>query len=244
MIKAIITFLIAVTALSLFGQDTCVAIKPEQAPRRAASIWGQVNNFWPQKARLKVRFMTGTTRQKAAAWKRFLVIDKLINLDFVQVTTGDADIRVRFDKGKGHWSFVGIGNRTVAQGAATMNLDLTAGIFGDLAAEWDRVALHEICHAIGIEHEHQHPSHGIPWDTEAVYRYYGQTQGWTRSQIRYQVLERYAGSRFKGTAFDPTSIMQYPVPAELTGGKFSVGWNSAMSPTDIAFLRALYPTAP
>lgn len=241
MIKHLILFYLAAAAAAVSGQETCTAIKAPAPPKGVASIWGQQGNFWPQGAQLKVRFMTGTARQKAEAWKRFRVIDQLVNLSFQQVTSGPTDIRVRFDKGLGHWSFVGTGNRAVASDAATMNLDLTAGIFGDLAEEWDRVVQHEVCHAIGMEHEHQHPRAGIPWDKEAVYKYYERTQGWSRPQIDAQVLRRYTGSRFKGTTFDPSSLMQYPVPAELTGGKFSVGWNKKLSTTDILFLRSVYP---
>lgn len=42
-------------------------------------------------------------------------------------------------------------------------------------------AMHEIGHALGLEHEHQNPFAGITWDIDAVRRYFGvrQTGGTT-----------------------------------------------------------------
>lgn len=222
---------------------TCVAIKAEPLPSGVAQIWGERGSFWPQRSTLKIRFLSGTTRQKTQAWQRFQQIDELVNLTFVQVTSGPSDIRVRFDLDKGHWSYVGIASRQIASNAATMNLGLVAGVFGDFADEWDRVTLHEMLHALGFEHEHQHPAAGIPWDKAKVYAFYAQTQGWNKRQVDFQVLRRYTGDQFHGSAFDRQSIMLYPVTAEHTTNGFSVGWNRKLSATDIAFIKSVYPAA-
>ena len=230
----------------LFAQPaapaTCTAIKAAPLPAGVASIWTRNGSAWAQRSTLRVRFLTGSKRQKEQAWQRMAAIDELVNLTFVQVTTGAAEIRVRFDRDKGHWSYVGVAARAVPSNAPTMNLALMAGVFGDTPEEWDRVTWHETLHAIGIEHEHQHPKAGIPWTKEAVYRYYASTQGWSREQIDFQVLNRYRGTGYQGTSFDRESIMLYPVPESLTTNGFSVGWNKALSATDIAFLRTLYPS--
>ncbi len=109
------------------------------------------------------------------------------------------------------------------------------------AREWDRVVLHEVGHSVGIEHEHQHPQAQIPWDREAVYRFYGETQGWSRDQIDFQVLNRAQPKQLRTSGFDDQSIMMYPVPAQLTTNGYSVGWNTRITPSDIALLRDLYP---
>ena len=219
----------------------CVAIKAME-PRLPAGVqraWGQPSKFWPQKSTVRIRFLTGTKRQKTEAWKRFEQIDALVNLKFAQVTTGPSEVRVRFDKGKGHWSYLGTDARLVPSTAQTMNLDLMAGVFGDGAEEWNRVALHEMLHAVGLEHEHQHPAATIRWNKEAVYNLYQMQQGWSREQVDFQVLNRPEPTRYVATAFDGQSIMEYPIPPGLAN--IVVGWNAKLSPSDITFLARIYP---
>lgn len=237
---ALLIILAASSALASDKLDSCVAIRPPRAEINGKSIWGEY--FWQQNATLRVKFLGGSRGQQSEAWKRFQTIDKLINLSFVRVESGHSDIRVAFDQDAGHWSYVGTGNRSVPYYRATMNLALKAGIFGSGATEWSRVTLHEICHAIGMNHEHQHPLATIKWNKPAVYDYYSRTQGWSRAEIDYQVLNRSPKTpRFRGTAFDPASIMEYPIPKELTLDGFSVGWNSKFSPLDLTFLKQVYP---
>lgn len=218
----------------------CIRAMEPRLPDGVQRAWGQQSKFWPQKATLRIKFLSGTAKQKAEAWKRFQHVDALVNLSFVQVTEGPAEIRPRFDKGKGHWSYLGRDCLTVPSTAQTMNLELATGVFGSFGDEWDRVAVHEMLHAIGLSHEHQSPrSTGLVWNKSAVYSYYGQTQGWSKSQVDFQVLNRYSGSEFRGTKYDKTSIMQYPIPQGLAN--IVVGWNTKLSATDIAFLKEVYP---
>lgn len=102
------------------------------------------------------------------------------------------------------------------------------------------MVLHEFGHALGCIHEHQHPENGIPWDKEKAYAYYGQ-QGWTRHEVNVQVFQKYSRLETQYSRFDPTSIMMYPIPEELTIGQFSVGWNVELSDTDKTFIGQLYP---
>ena len=57
------------------------------------------------------------------------------------------------------------------------------------------------------------------------------------------MFEVYAEDSTNHTAFDPTSIMGYAIPDSLTVGSFSIGWNTALSPTDMDFMRRQYPSA-
>ena len=231
--------LLLLTFPSLAEDKPCVAIKAMPKGNGASKAWGQPSKFWPQKSTLRVRFLTGTTRQKTEAWKRFVVIDELVNLKFIQVTSGASDIRVRFDQ-TGHWSYLGVDAKTIKSNEATMNLQLKAGVFGDMREEWDRVALHEVLHAIGLEHEHQSPkATELIWNKKRVYEYYEQTQGWTKEQIDFQVINRSKASRFIATDFDATSIMEYPIPYGLAN--IVVGLNDKLSNNDIIFLKTIYP---
>lgn len=230
------------SAADLGHVKSCVAVRAvePQLPEGVQRAWGDSSKFWPQRSTIRVRFLSGTARQKAEAWKRFQVVDSLVNLTFVKVDAGASEVRVRFDPGKGHWSMLGTDCRTVGQSAQTMNLELTAGVFGDGSAEWDRVAIHECLHAVGLEHEHQSPmATSLVWNKAAVYDYYGRTQGWSRQQIDFQVINRYSGRFFRGSAFDAHSIMEYPVPPGLAN--IVIGWNDKLTDTDIRTVRSIYP---
>lgn len=225
--------------------DSCVAILPPEqlmpvvdgiVPLR---IWGNRQKFWQPGAILRVRFIGGDSKQRSMAWERVRQIDDLCGLAFKQVTSGPSDIRIAFNRGSGHWSYVGTDCAGIPQHFPTMNL---AMVSGSPVAEWDRVAIHEILHACGFNHEHQHPRHKIPWNTRAVYDYYGRTQGWSRSEIDAQVLRRGSLVGFAGTDPDLGSIMQYPIDRKLvTDTKFAVGWNKRMSDRDVEFLKQVYP---
>ena len=238
--KYLILLLLPILSFADDSCKSCVAIRAMQTNNGSLKAWGQQSKFWPQRSTIRIRFLTGKANQKTEAWKRFKEIDELVNLKFVQVESGPSDVRVRFDVGLGHWSYLGVDARTIASNQATMNLDLRAGVFGDMRQEWDRVALHECLHAIGLEHEHQSPKAiNLIWNKNAVYAYYSKTQGWTKQQIDFQVINRSKASRFIATDFDAKSIMEYPIPEGLAN--ITVGWNDKLTNNDIKFLATIYP---
>lgn len=219
--------------------EDCVAVRVRPSMAQGiARLWSQNDKLWGQESLLRVAFLSGSRSQQDKAWREFQEVDALVNLTLIRSSDPDAEIRVRFDAGLGHWSYVGTDCLKVKRGQPTMNIALGSMEF---RSEWRRVAQHELMHALGFEHEHQSPVSDIPWDRAAVYAWYGRTQGWSKSQIDYQVLKRYGGGNWNGTAYDPTSIMQYPVEAAMTGGRLSIGWNNRRSALDDAELRRRYP---
>lgn len=203
------------------------------------TAWGYRRQMWEQGRRLRVRFINGTRKQRDAAADHFKMIDKWCGLSIAVVLSGPSECRVAFDLEAGHWSYVGKDNLSIAPNQKTMNLGLT-GNEGE--NELSRVIIHEGFHLLGFGHEHQHPRATIPWNVPNVYAVYGRTQGWSRSQIFYQVLRRSSAVGMVGTPnADKSSIMMYSIDRRLvTDPKWEVKPNFKPSEQDLAILATIY----
>jgi hypothetical protein len=73
-------------------------------------------------------------------------------------------------------------------------------------------------HALGLMHEHQSPARNMIYLNEkTTIDFYRRNQHWTEAMVRSQILNVYNTAdigRFSQP--DTASIMQYPVPAELS----------------------------
>ena len=171
----------------------------------------------------------------------FLEWTKHANIHFEFVSDrNSAEIRVGFVQGDGSWSYLGTDALTIPKDQHTMNYGwLTPD---EDEQEYRRVVLHEVGHSLGAIHEHQNPSGGIPWDREAVLRYYqGPPNYWSVADIEHNLFERYAESQTNFTGFDRLSIMAYPIPNELTVGDYYVPFNTNLSEQDKQFMAYCYP---
>jgi hypothetical protein len=150
-----------------------------------------------------------------------------LNLQFVE---GQGDVRVRFQKYGGSSSLVG----TACKSAPPDQFTVTFG--------WMDVGtiVHEFSHVLGMLHEHQNPSGGIQWNTDAVYQWAQQTQGWDKETTDVNILDAYPSNEISGSVFDPESVMLYFFPPELTMNDLQVGQNLRYSQTDLMYLAKMY----
>jgi hypothetical protein len=108
--------------------------------------------------------------------------------------------------------------------------------------EYQRVVKHEFGHALSAIHEHQNPSVNIPWDKEAVYKYYmGPPNNWTREEVDNNIFEKYSTTRTQYSQFDKDSIMLYSISNKLTIGDYEVPLNTNISEMDKEFMNTIYP---
>lgn len=149
-----------------------------------------------------------------------------------------ADVVLGFDC-VGNWCRIGRGAKMVDKKYQTINLDWNSSTS---TFEYMRSTCHETGHMLGLGHEHQNPVGGIQWDEEAVYKYYEMSQGWTREQVKMNLLDHYAGTdEIINTGFDPESVMLYPIPASITKDRFSSNLALLPSKKDFETVNKMYP---
>ncbi len=199
-----------------------------------------MTNMWSNGKRLRVHFLGGDSflQEKVKEYARMWEPHANIFFDFVD--DPGAEVRVAFKMDNTSWSAVGTDALNLGffpPGSATMN-------YGWLTEDSDeeefaRVIVHEFGHAIGCIHEHQNPAGNIPWNKDAVYRYYAD-RGWNKARVDQNLFRKYELDQSQFSEFDKESIMLYPIPKELTDGKMEVGWNRHLSETDKKFIGTQY----
>ncbi len=210
-------------------------------PQTGQRAFVLVSKIWKPGRTLRVRFLGGTSEVQKKVVQYANEWSKYTSLKFDFGDHVDAEIRVAFVK-DGSWSYIGTDCLTIAKDKATMNY----GWFDKPVPEdeYSRVIIHEFGHAIGMPHEHNFPNVGIPWNRDAVYRYYmNPPNNWTKDQVDNNLFGTYEKSQTKSGVFDKHSIMLYPIPeAFVTDPSFAVSWsNTQLSTEDKEFMRTIYP---
>lgn len=155
-----------------------------------------------------------------------------------QFGKGSPDILISFAP-TGSWSYIGTDSAYYSRkGIPSMNFGWFDTSTDD--SEFRRTTLHEFGHALSLIHEHQHPGGTISWKKEAVYAYY-KGLGWGADKVDQNIFRKYDIAQVNGSAYDRSSIMHYPIPAELVEKASDVvGWNTDLSANDRQVVGALY----
>lgn len=219
------------------AQDENPSNIPHDVARlEAVEAVGRIAKKWAPGRRLHVRFMDGDSTMHARVERIAREWERYADIRFAFDDSPSAEIRISFAHG-GSWSYIGTDALGVPLKLATMQLGwLTPAT--DMT-EYRRIVLHEFGHALGLQHEHQNPSGGVPWDKPKVYAYYRETQdpSWNEATVDARVLVPVTQNSTNFTAFDPSSIMAYAIPEALTVGGFSVEGNGELSQADRDLVR-------
>lgn len=208
---------------------------PGRIQKRAV---GKFNKFWKPGSTLKISFwdawgpipedLRQAIFEAGCKWLPY------VNLKFERVADRrEGDIKIAVVDTNDNFSMFGTDARMAADASMVLGIKPTDPKF-------EYAVIHEFGHALGAEHEHQHPDANIPWDLEKVYAYYGKKNA-SRADVDEQVLNKLDRNGVLTTPYDRKSIMHYPVPQELTQGDWTVGTNSKISRKDRRFMRLAYP---
>ncbi len=198
-------------------------------------------NKWAAGTYISVKFLNGDeflhekVRRFATEWSNFA------NIKFYFVGSSDnADIKINFDNSNSSWSYFGNYAQKIPQNQASMNFGWFNKSTPD--AEFSRTIIHEFGHALCMVHEHQNPNVSIPWNKDAVYKYFsGAPNYWSKDKVDSNIFNTYSQNQTNSGNYDKASIMHYFFPDGLTTDGSTFTQNSVLSDNDKSFISQIYP---
>lgn len=217
-------------AVSKFGLSTYGTIFFDNRWRRSDGLTPNTGVIT-----LGVHFMGGTEEDKGLIRKtavEWVATDLRKRIAFkFDVPADQSQIRIGFETegdNKGAWSLPGRHDEPFDR--STMNLDPANR----------RTILHEFGHALGLEHEHQHPAAGIVWNEEVVIA--DMAPYWKPEAVREHIFKRYdkTAACLGDKKFNGNSVMIYEIPITWTTNGFSSPLIEKISRRDIKCLNGIY----
>ncbi|MGA5692679.1 M12 family metallopeptidase [Cytobacillus pseudoceanisediminis] len=183
--------------------------------------------LWPLDSEIHVKFLNGEENHKnmvkkyAVEWEELAAVKFIFDVD----DHSDSQIKISFNDKGDNRSCVG-----ECKAEITMHLDLVT-----LTSEETMrgIILHEFGHALGLEHEHQHPENSIVWTRDKVYEYF-ENKKWSRTDVDKFIFEKFSheDKKYFFLKYDKNSIMHYFILNDWTEDDFEVNFNSYLSELD------------
>jgi conflict system STAND superfamily ATPase len=215
--------------------------KPTEALPSVGKPLGTLSrsSLWAAGGTLHLRFLDGPpplrdrVRRVAEEWTKYA------NLTFAFDDAPNAELRVSFRQ-PGSWAFLGKTALEVPRNQPNINYGYIDRNSSD--RDVSQYVLHELGHILGLVHEMNQPNASIPWNPAKVFATFSSAPYlWGRDEMETNLLGKYRQGDYPSKPFDPKSIMMWPIPKELTDGKFESGTNVTLSDGDKAYVAVLYP---
>lgn len=221
--------------------EAAIKANPDNAPKHAPgeiaiSTIANHTKLWPKHRWLTIAFIDNPPEALQDAIEQLIwQWDPHVSLIFGLSKEANADIRISTNTTL-NGSSIGTDALTVEAGQPTMYIGLKPS-----DPDFKVTVLHEFGHALGLEHEHQHPQANIPWNKPKVYKAYATQFGWDKELVDDQLFTTKGTDSSRVAPYDKTSIMHYPVDKEFTDGIWEVGTYSELSEQDIKSIGEFYP---
>ncbi|MGY2231027.1 hypothetical protein HX780_16970 [Pseudomonas tolaasii] len=226
---------------------TSYPIDPDTTPQHVETAEAQTvvrnkrgvanhSRLWPQNKTITISFMDVAGKDKEIFKEAIGSIAPYVNLQFKFVDGNDGEIRIATEKNEGDWSELGVAALYGPPDEATLNVDTHGFDDNKIRSK----ILHEFGHALGLEHEHQHPDRSFSLNIPDVYRTFG-AGGASTAVIASNIIAPLNPADVTTSDYDQKSVMHYPFLASSTSNNVAIPANDELSQGDKDFLASLYP---